>query len=31
MTGKIFLQPTKAAEFIDLSFIITATGVAFEE
>lgn len=31
MTGKIFLQPTRAAEFIDLSFIITATGVAFEE
>ena len=31
MTGKIFLQPTKAAEFIDLSFIITASGVSFEE
>lgn len=31
MTGKIFLQPTRSAEFIDLSFIITATGVAFEE
>jgi hypothetical protein len=31
MTGKIFLQPTKAAEFIDLSFVITASGVAFDE
>jgi phage tail sheath protein FI len=31
MTGKIFLQPTRTAEYIDLSFIITATGVAFEE
>lgn len=29
MTGKIFLQPTKAAEFIDLSFIITSAGVSF--
>jgi hypothetical protein len=29
MVGKIFLEPTKAAEFIDLSFIITAQGVAF--
>jgi hypothetical protein len=31
MTGKIFLQPTRTAEFIDLSFIITATGVSFDE
>jgi hypothetical protein len=31
MTGKIFLQPTKAAEFIDLGFIISASGVSFEE
>lgn len=31
MTGKIFLQPTKAAEFIDLSFIITNAGVSFGE
>jgi phage tail sheath protein FI len=29
MVGKIFLEPTKAAEFIDLSFIITAQGVEF--
>ncbi|MHB8407959.1 MAG: phage tail sheath subtilisin-like domain-containing protein [Acidiferrobacterales bacterium] len=29
MTGKIFLQPTTAAEFIDLSFIITSSGVSF--
>jgi len=31
MTGKIFLEPTKAAEFIDLSFIITNAGVSFGE
>lgn len=31
MTGKIFLQPTKATEFIDLSFIITNAGVSFGE
>jgi hypothetical protein len=31
MTGKIFLQPTRSAEYIDLSFIITASGVSFEE
>jgi hypothetical protein len=29
MVGKIFLEPTKAAEFIDLSFVITAQGVEF--
>lgn len=31
MTGKIFLQPTKATEFIDLNFIITNAGVSFAE
>jgi len=31
MTGKIFLQPTRTAEYIDLSFIITSSGVQFEE
>lgn len=31
MVGKIFLQPTRTAEFIDLQFIISASGVAFEE
>ncbi len=31
MAGKIFLQPTKAAEFIDLSFVITNAGVSFGE
>ena len=31
MTGKIFLQPTLAAEYIDLSFVITSAGVAFGE
>lgn len=31
MTGKIFLEPTKSTEFIDLSFIITNAGVSFGE
>lgn len=31
MRGKIFLQPTKTAEFIDLSFVITNAGVSFGE
>jgi hypothetical protein len=31
MTGKIFLQPTRSAEFIDLQFIITSSGVSFDE
>jgi len=31
MRGKIFLQPTKAAEFIDLQFVITSAGVSFDE
>ncbi len=31
MIGKIFLQPTKTAEFIDLQFIITNAGVQFAE
>jgi uncharacterized protein len=31
MTGKIFLQPTKSAEFIAVSFTITNAGVAFGE
>ena len=30
MVGKIFLQPTKTAEFIDLQFIITNAGVQFQ-
>lgn len=29
MYGKIFLEPTRAAEFIQVDFIITATGVSF--
>ena len=29
MIGKIFLQPMKTAEFIDLQFIITNAGVQF--
>ena len=29
--GQIFLQPTKAAEFISIDFIITPTGAEFNE
>lgn len=29
IAGKIFLQPTKAAEVVDLNFIITNAGVSF--
>lgn len=29
MIGKIYLQPTRSSEFIDLSFIITNAGVEF--
>ena len=31
MLGKIFLQPTRAAEAIGLNFVITSTGVLFED
>lgn len=31
MTGKIFLEPTKSAEFISLDFVITNAGVSFGE
>lgn len=31
MTGKIFLEPTKSAEFIALDFVITNAGVSFGE
>lgn len=31
MRGKILLVPTRAAEFVDLSFVISASGVSFEE
>ena len=30
MTGKIYLKPTKALEFIDIEFFITPTGASFE-
>jgi hypothetical protein len=30
LTGKIYLKPTKALEFIDIEFIITPTGASFE-
>lgn len=30
MSGKIFLKPTRALEFIDIEFLITPTGASFE-
>lgn len=30
LRGKIYIKPTRALEFIDLEFIITPTGAAFE-
>jgi hypothetical protein len=30
MTGKIYLKPTKALEFIEIDFLITPTGASFE-
>ena len=31
LTGKIFLKPTRALEFIDIEFLITPTGASFED
>ena len=31
LTGKIYLKPTKALEFIDIEFFITPTGASFED
>jgi hypothetical protein len=31
LTGKIYLKPTKALEFIDIEFLITPTGASFED
>jgi len=30
-TGAIFLQPTRASEFIDLNFVVSSDGVQFDE
>ena len=30
LTGKIYLKPTRALEFIDIEFLITPTGASFE-
>jgi len=30
LSGKIYLKPTKALEFIDIEFLITPTGASFE-
>ena len=30
LTGKIYLKPTKALEFIEIEFLITPTGASFE-
>ena len=31
LTGKIYLKPTRALEFIDIEFLITPTGASFED
>ena len=31
LKGKIFIQPTRAAEFISIDFFVTRTGATFEE
>ena len=31
LTGKIFLKPTRALEYIDIEFVITPTGASFDE
>jgi hypothetical protein len=30
LTGKIYLKPTKALEFIDIEFLITPSGASFD-
>jgi len=30
LTGKIFLKPTRALEYIDIEFVITPTGASFD-
>jgi len=31
LTGKIYLKPTRALEYIDIEFVITPTGASFED
>jgi hypothetical protein len=31
LTGKIFLKPTRALEYIDIEFVITPTGASFDD
>jgi phage tail sheath protein FI len=31
LTGKIYIKPTRALEFIDIEFLITPTGASFED
>ncbi len=31
MIRRVFVKPTKTAEFVELSFILTATGAQFDE
>ena len=31
LTGKIYIKPTRALEFIDITFFITPTGASFED
>jgi len=31
LSGKVYLKPTKALEFIDIEFLITPLGASFED
>ena len=31
LTGKIFIKPTRALEFIDIEFVITPAGASFDD
>jgi len=30
LSGKIYIKPTRALEFIDIEFLVTPTGASFE-
>jgi hypothetical protein len=31
LTGKIFIKPTRALEYIDIEFVITPAGASFDD
>jgi hypothetical protein len=31
MVARVFVKPTKTAEFVELTFVLTATGADFRE